>query len=419
MLSLGNIIEPFWNCLGFFFLYPFQLTPLLLTLILAGLGAIFPSSILVSLFVWVVMMKYVYATLIHTAQGGLKAPALTWELINQDVLQVFKQYILFAIIGICTASIFHNTGAIGTIPFLVIITLAMPAIIMLLVATNSVLHALNPVLFLGIMSRIGLPYYLMCLFLFFLLAGPTALFAYLPSDIFPLQAYIFITLFLKQFYALICYRLLGYVLLQYHNEIGYPVDYEYFLQHRGSAGVRKKQTPEDELNMGLAIMIKAGKYEEALELLHPHIKTDNPSLELSEKFLQLLKLAGKMEIASRYAVRHLDLLVGNNKKQKALSVFAEIRSGEEEIKAAETVFAIGDWYQEQNEFKQAISTYVYFTKQFKSHQRLPEVYFKLAQLLHERANNSSKARQILQAIIKSYPKHDLIPQAKEYLAMVA
>jgi TolA-binding protein len=126
-----------------------------------------------------------------------------------------------------------------------------------------------------------------------------------------------------------------------------------------------------------------------------------------------------MEIASRYAVRHLDLLVGNNKKQKALSVFAEIRSGEEEIKAAETVFAIGDWYQEQNEFKQAISTYVYFTKQFKSHQRLPEVYFKLAQLLHERANNSSKARQILQAIIKSYPKHDLIPQAKEYLAMVA
>lgn len=419
MMSLSNIIEPFWNKLGSFFLYPFQLTPLILIIVLAALGTFFPSNIFVNLFVWVVMTKYAYATLIETGQGSLKAPLLTWALINEDVLQVFKQYLIFAVVGFCTMFVFQKGGVIAGGGVLMVIILAMPAILMLLVATNSVLHALNPMLFIGIMSRIGLPYFLMYLFLFFLLAGPTTLFAYLPSDVFPLQVYIFVTLFLKQFYALICYHLLGYVLLQYHKEIGYDVDYEFFMEHRGGKRQRKKQTPEDELNRGVAILIKQGKYEQALEELHPHIKKEKPLLEISEKFFQLLKMAGKTEDASRYAVRHLDLLVGEEKKQKALTLFAEIKTDGETVQNPDTVFKIAAWFLERNEFRQAMSMYVYFIKQFKNHSRQPEVYFELAQILHERGNNSAKAQHVLEVLIKSYPKHDLVPRVRDYLTLIA
>lgn len=418
MLSLGNIIDPFSNRLASFFLYPFQLTPLILTLILAGLGALFPSSTLMSLFVWVVMMKYAYETLIRTGQGGLKAPEVTWELINQDVQLVFKQYIIFAILGFCAIYVFRHTGTIGLYAYGMVVILAIPAMIMLLVSTGSVLQAINPLYFIGIITKIGSQYFLMYLFLFFLLAGPTALFAYLPMDILPLRVYIFLTLFLKQFYALISYHLMGYVLLQYHKEIGYQVDYEFFMQQRGGKRKRKKQTPEDEMKNSLAVLIKMGKYEEAIQRLRPYILEDNPDLELSEKFFQLLKMAGGKEKIANYSVRHLGLLVEKKKKQKALSVFADIRKSGAVPPAPDTVFVIATWYQGQNNFKLAIDTYVYFLKQFKNHTRQPEVYFELAKLLHEQANNSTKAKQILKAVIKSYPQHDLAPQAREYLALI-
>ncbi len=418
MLSLGNIIEPFSTRLTSIFLYPFQLTPLILTLILAGLGALLPTSFLVNLFVWVVMVKYAYETLTRTAQGGLKAPELTWELINQDIQLVFKQYVIFALVVFCALLVFQKTGIIGISVYGVMIILAVPAIIMLLVSTGSVLRAINPVYFLGLISRIGLPYFLMYLFLLFLLAGPTALFVYLPIDVLPQKVYIFLTLFLKQFYALICYHLMGYVLLQYHKEIGYHVDYEFFMQQRGGKQKRKKQTDKDELKNGLAVLIKVGRYDEAIERLRPFVNEENPDLEISEKYLQLLKMAGQKEKAANYSARHLDLLVEKKKKKKALDVFAVHRNSGGDPPAARTVFVIAAWYRGRNDFQKAIDTYVYFLKQFKNDALQPEVYFELAKLLHEQANNSAKAKQILNAIIKSYPKHDLIPQAREYLALV-
>ncbi len=315
-LSIGNIIEPFWHRLSAFFLYPLQLTPLILTLLLAGFGALFPANAFVNLFVWVVMMKYAYATLVETGRGGLRAPPVTWGLINEDVLQVFKQYVIFALVGAGAAYIFQLTGIIGVCFYLTLMVLAIPAIIMLLVATNSILHALNPVYFVGIIVRIGWPYFLQYLFLFFLLAAPATLFAYLPPDILPFRGYIFLTLFLKQFYALISYNLMGYVLLQYHKEIGYDVDYEYFIGRKDQKEKKKKETPGDDLNKGLVVLIKQGKYEEAIQRLIPFVKIEKPEIEHSEKFLQLLKLCGDQEQALLYSLRHLDLLIGAGKKRK-------------------------------------------------------------------------------------------------------
>ena len=155
---------------------------------------------------------------------------------------------------------------------------------MLLVATDSILRALNPVYFVGIIFRIGWPYFLQYLFLFFLLAGPAALFSYLSPEVLPYRLYIFLTLFFKQFYALISYSLMGYVLLQYHKEIGYKVDYEYFMGQKEQKRKKKKQTPEDDLNKALVVLIKQGKYEEAIQRLIPFVQIERPTLEHSKNF---------------------------------------------------------------------------------------------------------------------------------------
>jgi tetratricopeptide (TPR) repeat protein len=418
MLSIGNMIEPFWQRLSAIFLYPLQPTPLLATLVLAGLGTLFPASFLVQIVVWVVMMKYAYAVLITTGRGGLRAPAVTWDLINQDVGQVFKQYVLFAILGICASMLFDNVGLVGGFAFIILIALAMPAIIMLLVATNSVLHALNPLLFIPVITRIGWPYLLMYLFLAFLLSGPAALFSYLPMDRLPQQISVFIYLFLQQSYTLICYHLMGYVLLQFHDVIGYPVDYDFFM---GNRGVKRNKTlsPQEELRNGLAVLIKMGRYKEALERLLPHVREENADPDLSEKFLQLLRLAGEQKEASAYAKRHLDLLVQAKKKEKALALYAEIKNDEAALPSPESVFAVATWHQERNEYKKAMEAYAYFLKNYKNHALRPDAYFQLARLLHEQGRNTEKAREILHAIVKHYPNHNMTAEAREYLAFVA
>ncbi len=415
MIGLGNVMEPFWNRLSSIFLYPLKPTPLILTFILSLFGAFFPGSLLIRLAVWVIMMKYAYAALTTTAQGALAAPKVTWELINQDVLQVFKQYVVFGIIGFIGSFIFGYSIIAGVL-FAVVIVACIPSIIMVLVSTNSVLQAVNPFLFMPIIRRIGWPYLLMYLFLFFLFAAPAALFSFLPLDNMNLVVVGFASLFFSQIYTIVSYHLMGYVLLQYHEEIGYTVDYEFFMEHKGVNQKKRVKKPEDELKTGLAVLMKNGKYQEAAQRVRPFILVDNPDLELSEKFFQLLKMTGEHEKAANYSVKHFEVLVKNNKKKKATEFFAEVKESPAGPPPAECVAKVASWLEELREFKNALAAYAYFTKQYKKHPLTPDVYFKLAKLLHEQANNSGKAKQILQGIIKTWPQHKLVPEATQYLA---
>jgi hypothetical protein len=107
------------------------------------IGAFFPGSLFIRLAVWVIMMKYAYAALTTTAQGALTAPKVTWELINQDVLQVFKQFAVFGIIGFIGSFIFGFSIIAGFL-FIIIIVACIPSIIMVLVSSNSIFQAINP-----------------------------------------------------------------------------------------------------------------------------------------------------------------------------------------------------------------------------------------------------------------------------------
>ncbi len=419
MLGVANMVEPFWRRLPAFFLYPLQPTPLVLALALAVLGAAFPTTFLVRIFIWVVTVKYAFAALTATAQGGLRAPAVTWQLINDNIQQVFKQYLLFAILGMLIALVFSKAGVYGGFAFLVFVAVALPAIIMLQVATDSIIHALNPMLFVPVITRIGWPYLLMYLFLVFLLSGPAALFSFLPKDSLPQQLQIFLTLFCQQYYTLICYHMMGYVLLQFHDEIGYPVDYEFFMENRGVKKKIKRLSEVDELKNGLAVLVKMGKYDEALQRLAPHIKGPAPDLELSDRFLQLLKMTDKQQDAARYSLRHFDLLVEGKRKKKALDLFPEIKKANAGPPAPESVLTTASWYQDRSEFKNAMETYAYFLRQFKNHPLRPQTYYNLAKLLHERGNNSAKAKEILAAIVKHYPDHGLSAEIREYLVQIS
>ena len=412
-IGLGHLIEPFWTRMPKFFTYPLQLHPLLLLVALAALVTFFSGSFLVHLFFFVVATKYAYSVLTTTAKGSFQAPSVTFQLINEDIMQVFKQYVVLGILGGLTAFIFGATGPVGGFVFLAFIAVFAPAMLMLLVATNSVLVALNPFKFVPVVTRIGWRYFLMYLFIVLLYGAPAAFFNYFPLAL-PVALTTFVVVCVQQYYTFIIYHLMGYVLLQYHEEIGYDVDYEYFME-KSMPEEFVEVNEKDRLLNQIGILVQSGRHEDALKLLYDETKGSFTDVDLSERFLNLLKMVQKEEGMQKHAKAHLDLLVKQNKKKKAVETYTEYFEGKKmQDITPDSLIKVAKWLTERNQPEKALPCYVSFVETNKNHPALPEAYFSLARLLHERIGNTPKAKQIVQALLSTYPDHELIPEIKSY-----
>lgn len=414
LIGIANILEPFWKRLGPIFLYPFQSAPLIMTLLLSFVGALLYFSGLVQLLVWVVMMKYAYAVLIATGQGSLRAPKVTWGQINDNLSSVFKQVVIYAIIGWLTVLIFARFGPLAGFPFLALSALCMPMIIMLLVATDSMIRALNPLIFFPVIFRIGWPYLLLYLFFTLLSACPFYLLSLIAGNL-PPQVETFLSLFVGQFYLLVSYHLMGYVLLQYHREIGFEVDYDHFLKNSSPKGKRKTVSEKEQFRNTLAVLIKSGRYDKAIPLLREKIAIDCPDIQLADKYLQLLKLAGETERAANYMPILVGHLVHASRKERAMELLLEIMKNKLVSPPPETVLIVGDWFEERGSNKQALDSYVYCIRNCKDQVIISEAYFRLAKLLHEKGNNSTKAAKLLRTILKIAPSSEIAQKAGDYL----
>ncbi len=399
-----------------FFIYPLQLHAILLVMALALLSALFPTTLLVYLFCFVVSTKYAYTVLTTTAKGNLKAPQMSIELFNSNVLQVFKQYILFAALGGIATLIAKYTGIVGMGAFGLICFILMPAMFMVLVSSNSVLAALNPMIVVPIVTRIGWRYALMFLFLLLLLMAPAAI-LYLAPESLPAGVGVFLATFFQHYYTFIAYNLMGYVLLQYHEEIGFDVDYDYFIK---SSQTKKEQeqvptTPEEILTNQINIMVKSGQHEEALALIREESRGKENDVELSDKYFNLLKICQKRDSYIKHGPYHLGLLINQHKKAKAIKVYQELADDKEIEIPASSVLTIGRLFFERGEHQNASNCYISFIKSNPGHEKLPDAYFPLIKLLNEHTGNKPKAKQLAKGLIKTYPEHSLTPAVANYV----
>ena len=418
-VGVANIIEPFWTRLPKFFTYPFSLQPLALIIILSIASLILSKlsiiGLLLKIVLWGILFKYSFSALKATAHGDLTPPGITSETISEDFMQVFKQIAIYIIIGFIFAWLIPTAGIIVAVLFLIFALLYVPAIIILLVTTNSLLHAVNPVVFTRLAFRIGRGYFLMYFFLFLLGSAPAILGQYimkfLPAELFELFFG-----FAKNYYTIISYHLMGYVILQYHEEVGYQVDYEDFKE----SVVKPKEIEEDEsTNMlnRVNIMIKDGKLDDAISFIKETTKTHPiTDITLSERYLNLLIMKKQKAAMLKHCITHLDLLAHENIKIKACELYAKcLAMNEEFIPTSFALFKIGGWLNETGKTKESIRTYNRMIKAFPNDTLVPKAYYRCAQIFHDRMMDPSRAKKILSALIKKYPEHEIIPQVKNYL----
>ena len=414
------MIAPFWLRLPKFFIYPFQPRSLILMFTLALAGVIFGGpGFLKGLFriaIWGVLLKYAYASLKDTSIGNLAPPKITLESISDKFQVVFKQLGIYLAIFLVFAKINQVAGIPLAVLFGCFAILSIPAMITVLAVTDSFICALNPLIFVRMAWRIGWGYLLMYLFLLLLLFAPatvgTYIFAFLPKGL-----HLFLLSFTKSYYTIISYHLMGYVMLQYHEEIGWDVDFDDDL---ASEDDESEVGSGNELLNRVDMLIKDGQIDEAISLIKEETEGNITDLDLAERYYKLLKIKQQVPEILQHSKIYLDLLTKKNDGDKACRVYSDCVSTDNQFAPTPmTLFKIGGFFNERGKSKEAINAYNRFIKANPSNPLIPKACFLGANILNEKLNATQKAAQILNAVIKKYPDHDMIPHVRNYLKGMA
>jgi tetratricopeptide (TPR) repeat protein len=300
--------------------------------------------------------------------------------------------------------------------FLCFAILSIPAMITVLAVTDNLISALNPLIFVKMAWRIGWGYLLMYTFLLLLLLAPATVGYYIVSFL-PKGLHVFLSSFTKSYYTIISYHLMGYVMLQYHEEIGWEVDFdddlaEEYEESEGGSG--------NELLNRVDMMIKDGQIDEAIALIKEETEGHITDLALAERYYKLLKVKQQVPEILQHSKNYLDLLIKKKDSDKVCQVYSECVSTDNQFSPTPTtLFKIGGLFNEKEKPKEAINAYNRFIKANPSNPLIPKAYFLCANILNEKLNATQKAAQILHALIKKYPNHDMIPHIRKYLKGMA
>jgi len=416
-LSIGNIIEPFWTQLHKIFVYPFQLMPFILMtavslciLVLYGLPFI---GFILSIGLSFLIVKYAFAILRRTAQGRFSAPKINSDMLTGGISMVLKQIVFYIIIGLANIWVANHMGFVVSFLFQVTMIFFAPAMIIMLVATENLIAAFNPVLFMTMALRIGWSYFLMFLFLVMLKLAPSFVYRYFLSYL-PGAIQIFLIPMALIYYLFVAYHLMGYVLLQYHEEIGYDVDVEE--DDLIADGTIQKQEGKSEILNQVDILIQDGKTDEAIDLIKEEGGSLKNDVQLVERYYRLLNLKQQIPEMLEQAVPYLDMLLKQKAAPEICKVYRDCAAHDPAfLCSSPTLLKIASFLSNSGKPEEAVQVYSRFIKSNPKSNQVPRAYFLAASVIHEKLKNREKAIGILNAVIKNFPQHEIIPYVQRYL----
>lgn len=420
-LSITNLIVPFWKRLPHFFTYPLHPAPLALMVIIAIASILFtePSfrNFLILFLIWSIMLKYSFSALVSTSNGNLKPPKITLGTVFGDFGIVFKQIGIFLVLAILLMEIFKKFGLVVALTCLVFYILLIPAMIIILAVTKSLPTAIFPTAIVRMAWRIGWPYLEMYFFLILLVGAPTVLGGMLATAL-PEKAYFIVRAFAESYYTLVSYHLMGYVMFQYHEKVGYLIIYE------GEEPVPQKGEADTGGAAGallntVSVLIKAGSLDEAIALIREKTGGSISDLKLAERYYNLLNIRELFPDMVEYGRSYLDLLVKAKQVEKTCQVYQECKSRDAEFTPAPaTLYSVARELNNLGKPEEALAAFGEFIKLDSANPLIQNAYFLMAKTYHEKLNNPAKASEILNYLISTFPFHENTAMVRQYLGKI-
>lgn len=419
----GESVTPFWRRIPRFFLFPLHPGVILRVTLLSCLpvlafgapGAFLLLPLLAGLWLASTMMglRHAYLVLEQTSLGRL-SPDQYPPSPESGPYKAYKQLAVLLLMAIAVSLCGWLAGAPGLVLSSALAALALPASIMSISVTDSVTESLNPARLLHIVSRIGWPYLALCFFLFSLIGGSEVLLQWVSAR-WPPPLIVFAAQFVCLYFTYIMYNMMGYVLYQYHRQIGLAVSVD-FAQSTESAN-RSPGHGHDDVTEQLGRMVAAGKVDAALEHAYEDQRANPYNLTSHERYHRMLQLAGDTERLLVHGRRYLTQLVRQEQVAQALELYERCVRADAQFQPEEgheaMMLATGAHGAGRDDLVLALLRR--FDRRHPGHRDIPNAYMLSAEVLCERYREDARARQILQILLTRYPTHELAERARRYL----
>ncbi|HEX7559056.1 MAG TPA: hypothetical protein VF386_07645 [Usitatibacter sp.] len=369
---------------------------------------------------WLAFFAYCFGILERTARGHLVAAAVfvndRTDKDRRPILQVVILIVFIMLVGLAAAFLGKVAGQVT----LFLVTLVIPASIMVLALEERLGSALNPMRLLATISGIGLPYLALCAFLFLLLESSTYLVQgldkFLPDWVSGILAGV-----VSMYFMVSMYYLMGYVLYQNHEELGVDVQVDTAMAHHNlqRAGAGGKVVA-DVLGPETRSLVADGKLEEAATRIEDKLRRDWDNNKLHDQYQKLLLLQGVPKAIAKHVNEYVPKLMREKKAARAVEVYEAARKVVPDLLVVDSTILLPLATQacELRRDATAFDLLKGFDKRFPESADIPGVYMLAATILLEKRGDYAMAQKIFLHLAKKFPQHPLAAEATR-LAQVA
>ncbi|VAW97698.1 hypothetical protein MNBD_GAMMA23-600 [hydrothermal vent metagenome] len=422
VVGAENVVSPFWQRLHYFFMYPVNAVPMGIMLLLVAVVAAFGNTlfgILAVVLSILVFMKYAYVVLEDTSHGYLLPRAFSLEMITNDLELPFKHILnIFLIIALNYMVYNYSREIEYDYLFYAILSATLfflPTSVMVLAVKHSFTSAFNPLLHFHIVRSIGFAYVLLYAFLFMMLSSVAAAIYYV-NLLIPSDFYLMIDIFISMFFLLSIFNMLGYVLYQYHEKIGFGIDVAVSSSEleAGDGSVFKLRMP---MMADIEVLVQEGEYKQAMKRLEKLI-TEHPSdMHARGYYQKLLHLLGDVDAARAHCADFVGRLMDENKITQAMNVFIACYKQDPEITLAKPSqrLAMASVFVNSSKHRLAMHLLNNLHKDHPAYSEIPEAYLMVARIMSDQFNQDDKAINILEFVLERYQQNKGIEAVQEYL----
>jgi tetratricopeptide (TPR) repeat protein len=303
--------QPFWTRIRAIALFPLQGAAFwsLLTLTLCSLLSFLP---LVSIIIALAAYRYAFEILRHTANGHDGAPDYGLDLSDGAVWRAFILFLL-SVLAVGLAGWLTGNKSIALL-VLIAVAFFMPGSVISLAMDGGLFRALNPLVPLGMVTRIGWPYLaafgLLLVILFSSLTASAWLGHFLP----PLVSSLAVN-FVTTWGLFSVFYLLGYLVYQYHEALGFAPE--------ALALDMQRHDPDQTLLDEAEALIRNGHNNDALGVLRGAVRSRAVSLAVHELYQRLLRQSTCSDELREHSRHYISRLIAEKQERGALAVLRE------------------------------------------------------------------------------------------------
>lgn len=381
--------QPFWLRLPAITLYPLHGPALyaLIALTLCTLLGMLPGvGLILSIIIWIGIYRYAFEVLRETANGRLTSPEHTFNSSDGTVLRLLAMMILMGIFVVVMGVIFGPAIALLT---LAVVAFLQPGCVISLAMDGSLRTALNPATPITLAVRIGWPYLAAFALLFVIQASAMTAGVWLNKLMPPIVGDLLVNFF--SIWGLFStFHLLGYLVYQYHEVLGFEPE--------GEAAPLSRNAPDEALLDEAEHLVREGHPESAMDSLRAAIRSRAVDLQVHELYHRLLRRKGASEALREHGRQYIARLLAEKQDRQALQALRELLETDPAFTPAdpEQAASLVERAQLSGQLQLQLDAQLAMLKAWPRAPQAPQWALQCALLLAERYSRDDDARTLLE-----------------------